>query len=272
MIPSERKGCDQALSLKPRGLSDARRFGKLAARVGLCQQCVIALRNLSLVPWSRRMSPGDFYGEAGAAGSPANEPQPELAQPEPIATSAAGEKRGLNGKTIGAALAGLALLAAAGFSLDLWPSGSPTAPAAPPPVVQMAPAGPTQSNASLIERVAPADLGAALGALKLDESARRQASDMVAAGKVLVGTLTVFDRGSEDGDIVQISGAGFTQVVPLLKAPTRVTVLYVPGTPIKVFGYKDGKDPGITVSVQTGGKTLRLVTMKEGQTIEVAAP
>lgn len=175
------------------------------------------------------------------------------------------------GKLIGAALVGLALLASVGLSVDFWPSGS--APVAPPVATsEPAPVPTGQSGFSLVQPVAPADRDAALANLKLDADGQRQARAAVESGVAQVGTITVYDYGSEDGDVVQISGGGFSQIVPILKQPTKVTVLYVHGTPLKVLAYKDGSSPGITVTVRTSAGNFRLRSMKEGETVEIVTP
>lgn len=182
-----------------------------------------------------------------------------------------GEGGASKGKLIGAALVGLALLASVGLSVDFWPRDA--APVAPPATTSEPGPVPTgQTGFSLVQAVAPGDREAALGNLKLDSEGQRQARAAVESGAAQIGTLTVFDYGQEDGDVVQISGSGVSQIVPILKQPTKVTVLYVHGTPLKVLAYKDGSSPGITVTVRTSAGNFRLRSMKEGETVEIATP
>jgi hypothetical protein len=167
------------------------------------------------------------------------------------------------------ALAGIALLAGIGYSAGLFSSAPVPAPA-PAAITATAPA--QQQGFSLLQTVSAADQGSALQSLMMSDADRNNVSKAVQSGATRLAWLALSDSGSEDGDIVTISGAGFSQTVPLLKKQTRLAVPYTPGTPIRVFATKDGFDPGVTVAVYVGGSVFRLKTMKEGETIEIASP
>jgi hypothetical protein len=195
--------------------------------------------------------------------APEPEPQPEAELlPE---TRRTGTRTGL----IMGAIVAIALLAGAGYSTGWFASGSNPAPAS----VAVSTTAPVQSQGfSLLQQVTPADQAFALQALVMNDADKGAAAKAVQSGAVRLAWLAFSDSGTEDGDIVTITGAGFGQTVPLLKKETRLAVPYTPGTPIKVFAKKDGFAPGVTVAVYVGGNVFKLKTMKEGETIEIAAP
>jgi hypothetical protein len=185
------------------------------------------------------------------------QPEPEL---EPVAATGP-SKAGW----FFAALVGAALLA--GYSAGMF---SPAPSSAPAPITATAPA--QQKDFSLLQTVTAADQRAALQSLMMANAEKDKVTQAVQSGNTRLAWLALSDSGEEDGDIVTISGAGFSQTVPLLKKQTRLAVPYTPGTPIKVVATKDGSSPGVTVAVYSGGNVFRLRTMKEGQTIEIASP
>jgi hypothetical protein len=191
----------------------------------------------------------------------AMEPQPE---PELLPSSGASHKGWIAGAVIGAIL-----LAGVGYSSGLFTSD----PAAAPPSATATSAAPAVSQGfSLLQPVTPAEQGAALQDLVMNDADKGAATKAVQSGAARLAWLAFSDSGTEDGDIVSITGAGFNQTVPLLKKQTRLAVPYMPGAPIKVFAKKDGFAPGVTVAVYVGGSVFKLKTMKEGEMIEIAAP
>jgi len=194
------------------------------------------------------------------------EPMLPEPQPEPELEREPSRGSGKAGWVLGA-LAGIALLAGIGYSAGLFSSAPVPAPTA---ITATAPA--QQQGFSLLQTVSAADQGSALQSLVMSDADRNNVSKAVQSGATRLAWLALSDSGSEDGDIVTISGAGFSQTVPLLKKQTRLAVPYTPGTPIRVFATKDGFDPGVTVAVYVGGSVFRLKTMKEGETIEIASP
>jgi hypothetical protein len=186
------------------------------------------------------------------------EPEPELERASPASKKA--------GWVLGA-LAGVALLAGIGYSAGLFSSAPNPAPAA---ITATAPA--QQQGFSLLQTVGATDQASALQSLMMSDADKNNVIKAVQSGPTRLAWLALSDSGVEDGDVVTISGAGFSQTVPLLKKQTRLAVPYIPGTPIKVFATKDGSSPGVTVAVYVGESIFRLKTMKEGETIEIASP
>jgi hypothetical protein len=187
------------------------------------------------------------------------EPQPEAElEPQAQGPSKAGWVLG--------ALAGVALLAGIGYSAGLFSSAPSPAPAA---ITAVAPA---QQGFSLLQPVSASDQASAVQNLLMSDADKSKVAKAVQNGSTRLAWLALSDSGAEDGDIVTISGAGFSQIVPLLKKQTHLAVPYTPGTPLKVVATKDGYSPGVTVAVYVGGSVFRLKTMKEGETIEIASP
>jgi hypothetical protein len=195
---------------------------------------------------------------------------PMLAEPQPEPELEAGAGRpSRKAGWILSALAGVALLAGIGYSTGLF---SPTPAPQPAPAAVTATAPAQQQGFSLLQPVGAADQASALQNLIMSEADKGNVAKAVQGGGTRLAWLALSDSGAEDGDVVTISGAGFSQTVPLLKKQTRLAVPYTPGTPIRVFGTKDGYSPGITVAVYVGGSVFRLKTMHEGETIEIASP
>ena len=202
--------------------------------------------------------------------------RPDPMQPEPQfepQLELEAEKEGEGGSSLGkwlvGALVGVALLAGVGYSAGLFSPGSAPGPA-PSAITATAPA--QQQGFSLLQTVGASDQAAALQSLVMSEAEKSKVAKAVQSGATQLAWLAFSDSGAEDGDIVTISGAGFSQTVPLLKKQTRLAVPYTPGTPIRVFATKDGFSPGVTVAVYAGGSAFKLKTMKEGETIEIASP
>lgn len=190
------------------------------------------------------------------------QPEPEL-QPELQPKPSQGDNKA---GWIVTALVGVALLGGVGYFTGVFPNAAPK----PATVTSTAPAQP--QGFSLLQPVQPGDRAVALQSLMMSDVDKGKVSKAVEKGSARLAWLALSDSGKEDGDIVTISGAGFSQTVPLLKKQTRVAVAYTPGTPIRVYATKDGFSPGVTVAVYVGGNVFNLKTMKEGETIEIASP
>src|ERR1700709_1717326 len=190
-------------------------------------------------------------------------PEPQL---EPELEAEAGQGTGKAGWFF-SALLGVALLAGVGYSSGLFlPAPEPESAA----INATTPA--QQQGFSMLQKVGTSDQASALQSLVMSDSDRNNVTKAVQNHSVQLAWLALSDSGQEDGDIVTISRAGFSQRVPLLKKQTRLAVPYTPGTPIRVFATKDGFSPGVTTAVHVGESVFILKTMKEGETIEIASP
>jgi hypothetical protein len=90
---------------------------------------------------------------------------------------------------------------------------------------------------------------------------------LVERGERMLGWLTLWDNFDEDGDVVSVTAAGFTQSVALMHAPTRILVPYIPGQPVFITGERDGMGGGVTVAVHLSTGPLPLPPLAVGQTV-----
>ena len=205
---------------------------------------------------------------SSARGEPEPDSMPPELQPEmQLEPELERDGGGGLGRWVLGALVGAALLAGIGYSAGLF---SPEPEPAPVAITATVPA--QQQGFSMLQTVGAADQASAVQSLVMSDAEKIKVTKAVQSGATQLAWLAFSDSGTEDGDIITISGAGFSQTVPLLKKQTRLAVPYMPGTPIRVFATKDGFAPGVTVAVYAGGSVFRLKTMKEGETIEIASP
>ena len=109
-------------------------------------------------------------------------------------------------------------------------------------------------------------------ALQLEQADLHRAALMYEQGKLRAGWLKVWDNRDQDGDVVAITGAGFSQTLALTHTPTFVPVLYVAGQTISLTGINDGAGGGVTVSVSLASGPLPLPPLAPGQTVQVPFP
>jgi hypothetical protein len=105
-----------------------------------------------------------------------------------------------------------------------------------------------------------------MGALRLPAAQAAQLVALVESGERSLGWLTLWDNFDQDGDVVSVTAAGFSQTVPLMHAPTRIVIAYIPGQPVYVTGERDGGG-GITVAVELSTGPLPLPPLAVGQTV-----
>lgn len=117
--------------------------------------------------------------------------------------------------------------------------------------------------------VDPAGRAKALDDMHLAPADRAALEKDVTSNKVVLATLTLWDDEAEDGDVVQVQGAGFTQTVRIAHAPQVVVVPLTGGSTFQVTGVHDGGG-GITVALKANGRDVPLPVMDEGQSVAVA--
>jgi hypothetical protein len=104
-------------------------------------------------------------------------------------------------------------------------------------------------------------------ALRMSKMKAESLMAMVDRGERMLGWLVLWDNYDEDGDVASVTAAGFTQSIPLMHAPTRILVPYVPGQPVFITGERDGIGGGVTVAVELSTGPLPLPPLAVGQTI-----
>jgi hypothetical protein len=104
-------------------------------------------------------------------------------------------------------------------------------------------------------------------ALPMPRMEAERLMDQVERGERMLGWLTLWDNFDEDGDVVSVTAVGMIQSVPLLHAPKRILVPYVPGRPVLIIGERDGMGGGVTVAVELSTGPLPLPPLAVGQTV-----
>ena len=111
-------------------------------------------------------------------------------------------------------------------------------------------------------------------AMPLDDAAKWQlkntllqgAQDGAAATRLV--ELTLWDDMEEDGDIVMVSSAGYSQQVNLMHAPQTLVFPTIAGNPVTITGVRDGGG-GITLGFTGSGVPAALPVLAEGQIVDL---
>jgi hypothetical protein len=111
----------------------------------------------------------------------------------------------------------------------------------------------------------------ALASLLLPAEQKKQIEDHLAKDTIRLGAMTLWDNVAEDGDAVEVSGAGFTQRLTILHEPKVFFVPYMPGGSIHISGVADGGG-GITIAIKTALGDQFLPPLSPGQAVEIQIP
>ncbi len=114
-----------------------------------------------------------------------------------------------------------------------------------------------------------AEQAKAVDSMDLPAPAQEALEKDLAANKTTVAWITLWDDQVEDGDVVEISGAGFSRVVTLTKQPQQVAIPLASDTRFVVKGMRDGGG-GITVAATSEGQAVPFPVMNVGQALEVS--
>ena len=87
------------------------------------------------------------------------------------------------------------------------------------------------------------------------------------AGARLV-ELTLWDDVAQDGDVVMVTSAGYSQQVNLMHAPQTLAFPTITGSPVTITGVHDGGG-GITLGFTGSGVPVALPVLAEGQSIDL---
>lgn len=120
-----------------------------------------------------------------------------------------------------------------------------------------------------LERVPPALVDAAVRAISLPPPSQAALLTDLQADRVWLAWVTVYDSDAEDGDVAELRSGGFSQVVPLTRAPVRVAVPVGPDRTILLVGRTDGGGGGVTVGVVLPSGPVPLPPLSVGQTLRL---
>ena len=118
-----------------------------------------------------------------------------------------------------------------------------------------------------LERVTPADLPAAIQALNLPETDRRQLAQEATERRQPMAWLTLYDSAAEDGDVVEVASAGLKLPVLLRLAPIRIAVPVPADGLVRLTGLVDGGGGGVTVGVVTPEGPFGVAPLAVGESV-----
>ncbi len=127
-------------------------------------------------------------------------------------------------------------------------------------------------QAITFNKVKPREIDNALDSMNLPSGQRSTLSQDLKSqnNNAELVWLTLWDFATEDGDIVNVSSAGYSVVIPLLKQPTRIAVPIDGSRQIAIQGNIDGGG-GITLGVKNGNNPVQLPIIRPGETIHLTA-
>lgn len=126
------------------------------------------------------------------------------------------------------------------------------------------------ANGIALAPVSNGEWSSAIASLGLPPQGQQSLLMDVAAGKVQLGYLTVYDDAAEDGDTLQIQSTGLSTTVRLTNAGTRIAVPHGVGAEIRIVGVADGGG-GITAGFRIQDGQLYTPVMQPGQVLSVRA-
>jgi hypothetical protein len=112
--------------------------------------------------------------------------------------------------------------------------------------------------------------GSVLVQLKMPEAEKQRLAEKLADGSVRLAAVTVWDTMDEDGDVVEISAAGFVQRVTIMHKPATFFLPLNPGGNVIIKAVHDGYG-GVTLGVRTITGNLPLPRLAVGQSLEIPA-
>jgi len=146
------------------------------------------------------------------------------------------------------------------------PIAAPAAPIEAQPQPQALP------SQGLLQPLQASELERAIDGMRVAEADKEHLRGEVAAGTTHLAWMVLSDWDVEDGDAVEISAAGYSQLVPIFHRPVTVAVPYKPGIPVTLIAAIDGDNGGfITVAVHMAGAPIRL-NLRPGATVQVPTP
>ena len=110
-----------------------------------------------------------------------------------------------------------------------------------------------------------------LDSMNMPSVEKRRLKSALEKDRVKVGAITLWDNVAEDGDAVEVAGAGFTQKLTIMHKPTAYFVPFQQGGTVRITGLVDGGG-GITLGVQTALGNQFLPPLAPGQVLELQIP
>lgn len=112
--------------------------------------------------------------------------------------------------------------------------------------------------------------GSVLVQLQMPEAEKRRVAEKLADGSVRLAAVTVWDTVQEDGDVVELNAAGFSQRVTIMHKPVTFFLPLNPGGSVNIKAVRDGGG-GVTLGVSTLAGKLALPVLAVGQSVEIPA-
>ena len=108
-----------------------------------------------------------------------------------------------------------------------------------------------------------------LAQMGMEPQARQALEQDLVEGRAHLGWLTLWDDQVQDGDVIALSGAGFSKTISLTKQPQQIAVpISRQGDSFVVKGIRDG-GAGITVAATTDAGTVPMPIMAPGETFDL---
>lgn len=112
--------------------------------------------------------------------------------------------------------------------------------------------------------------GSVLVQLQMPEADKQRVAEKLADGSVRLAAVTVWDTMQEDGDMVELNAAGFSQRMTIMHKPATFFLPLTPGGSVNVKAVHDGGG-GVTLGVSTITGKLALPILSVGQSVEIPA-
>ena len=194
----------------------------------------------------------------------APQPAPVLLPPQPIVPSA------LGGLAVLGMVSGLvAAFVMFGDKLGRAPNGS-ASPGGKPAVIAF-----DSDRAPGAFKILPASFqnapASVIAQLNMPEAEKRRLAEKLADGAVRLAAVTLWDRMDEDGDVVEVSAATFSQTLTIMHKPVTFFLPVQPGGGVSIKAVRDGGGGGVTLGVSTVIGPVPLPSLAPGQIVEIPA-
>jgi hypothetical protein len=112
--------------------------------------------------------------------------------------------------------------------------------------------------------------GSVLVQLQMPEAEKRRVAEKLVDGSVRLAAVTVWDTMQEDGDVVELNAASFSQRVTIMHKPVTFFLPLSPGGSVRIKAVRDGGG-GVTLGVSSITGKLALPPLAVGQSVEIPA-